>query len=234
MSPKAEQYFGVTTKAFVNDGALNGPFIICDNTERYAVYNVVDDYFADSIDLLERELLKQVRSKNELSSHSAKSSFQAGEAGKEQVKIGCDNILKVIRKLCDRNFDKFEVYLSRNIFHIPKEITLEQLNKERAKAYREDAKSIVSLEKDELEVEKAILQAQRELASLTSETAHLSAIVNANKTQIERTAQAIEEAKRHNSVNRQTCKLVIANSRHSSDLSVYYASEKYRARWLHS
>lgn len=63
MSPKAEQYFGVTTKAFVNDGALNGTFIICDNTERYAVYNVVDDYFADSIDLLERELLKQVRSK---------------------------------------------------------------------------------------------------------------------------------------------------------------------------
>ena len=26
-----------------------------------SVYNVVDDYFADSIDLLERELLKQVR-----------------------------------------------------------------------------------------------------------------------------------------------------------------------------
>jgi len=67
------------------------------------VYNVVDDYFTDATTHLETYMIDEMKEKRT----------------EEEVKEGAKLLLSKLRSACDRNFDKFEVYVLRNIFALP-------------------------------------------------------------------------------------------------------------------
>mmetsp|Transcript_11839 Transcript_11839/g.15420 ORF Transcript_11839/g.15420 Transcript_11839/m.15420 type:complete len:216 (+) Transcript_11839:170-817(+) len=98
---KEERFFGFPPSQFIDQ-----------------VYNVVDDYFCDAADYLEKHMQRCLTSS---------SSEVVDDETTRLLTAQTNRLLEIMRKVCDRNFDKFEIYLARNIFNIPEEIDLDEI-----------------------------------------------------------------------------------------------------------
>ena len=99
------------------------------------IYNATDDYVCDGVDALEqclRGLEKDDRANAGAgggggggAGAGASSSSGGGGASaeaNERIARGCDQIIAKIRGVVDKNFDKFEIYVLKNIFHMPPDL----------------------------------------------------------------------------------------------------------------
>mmetsp|Transcript_18303 Transcript_18303/g.58298 ORF Transcript_18303/g.58298 Transcript_18303/m.58298 type:complete len:266 (+) Transcript_18303:325-1122(+) len=72
---------------------------------------MVEDYLADAVDVLESQLQQEVEG-------------EQGGPTPQQVHQCAEALHKKFKTACDKNFDKFEIYLKRNVFAIPPGITV--------------------------------------------------------------------------------------------------------------
>lgn len=86
------------------------------------MFNAVDDYLADGVDALEGVLLEVgtcVQSHCAAESDHPERAAQKLSVDERAIREGADNLLDKLRACFDRNIDKFEMYVLRNIFYIP-------------------------------------------------------------------------------------------------------------------
>jgi len=115
------------------------------------VQGMIHDYLGDAADYLKQYVIDRMK-------------LVSDEVDTKQVEARTDILLQDMFKACDRNLDKFEIYLERNIFNIP-----EGLNIEKAKHKPEENAESGNSKEDEEERLDAVLAEQRhkneELAS---------------------------------------------------------------------
>ncbi|KAJ6232156.1 protein mis12 [Anaeramoeba flamelloides] len=66
------------------------------------IANATSDFLCDGVDAIESCLISDV-----------------GLSEKKEIKKGCDSFLTHMQKTIDKNFDRFELYILRNIFTVP-------------------------------------------------------------------------------------------------------------------
>ncbi|KAJ3434233.1 protein mis12 [Anaeramoeba flamelloides] len=66
------------------------------------IANATSDFLCDGVDAIENCLISDV-----------------GLGDKKEIKKGCDSFLTYMQKTVDKNFDRFELYILRNIFTMP-------------------------------------------------------------------------------------------------------------------
>ncbi|XP_038050474.1 protein MIS12 homolog [Patiria miniata] len=88
------QFFGFTPKSFI-DG----------------VHNALVDYLNDSVEATEKFLLEEAEANSEVVSP-------------EFVREASDRLFSHFLKTFDKNFDRLESYLKKNLFHIPSNVLL--------------------------------------------------------------------------------------------------------------
>mmetsp|Transcript_65696 Transcript_65696/g.155182 ORF Transcript_65696/g.155182 Transcript_65696/m.155182 type:complete len:245 (+) Transcript_65696:2-736(+) len=91
---RMEEFFGFYPCRFIDD-----------------VANTSVDYTADAIDEIEEVL-------------TADDKVRKVRGHKELIHKGCDEVYTQLKGILDENFDKFEIYLGRNVFAVPLEMDL--------------------------------------------------------------------------------------------------------------
>jgi hypothetical protein len=134
------------------------------------IINSVNDYATDSINAVQQCLLRQT------------------DATAEEVNEGIEKLQKTMQESIDKNFDKFELYSLKNIFQVPSDLNIEDLNEE-VEEFTEEEELQVDEEIATLrqEIEQALERRVNGKRGLSDETIHLEAL--------KKTAVAITEAK---------------------------------------
>eukprot|EP01111_Echinosteliopsis_oligospora_P009934 TRINITY_DN3005_c0_g1_i2.p1 TRINITY_DN3005_c0_g1~~TRINITY_DN3005_c0_g1_i2.p1 ORF type:complete len:164 (+),score=40.01 TRINITY_DN3005_c0_g1_i2:3-494(+) len=122
------------------------------------IFGSVIDYCCDGVDSIEEVLLRNPELK-----------------GKEAaIKKGADKLLESLKEAFGKNFDTFELYTLKYIFHIPPDIDITNIPQKidsasegRAKRRRRDE------ENEEIELDKEIESLRREIQSKQSEVIEL-------------------------------------------------------------
>mmetsp|Transcript_1373 Transcript_1373/g.2698 ORF Transcript_1373/g.2698 Transcript_1373/m.2698 type:complete len:281 (+) Transcript_1373:203-1045(+) len=126
---------------------------------------VIEDYISDAVDWVEKTLKKEI----------------AGEGIDEaKVKSCSDKLHGAFKNLCDENFDKFEVYLKRNILIIPDDVNVACTPVQEAgsvpassPSQGEDDEIVKQLAVEESQLDEELATVEAEIAAIVGENAKL-------------------------------------------------------------
>eukprot|EP00033_Pygsuia_biforma_P002444 GCRY01002710.1.p1 GENE.GCRY01002710.1~~GCRY01002710.1.p1 ORF type:complete len:239 (+),score=31.19 GCRY01002710.1:156-872(+) len=114
-----------------------------------SIINAVNDYLCDSIDALENALLENA------------------EENSERIVKGCDELLSQWQASFDRNFDKFEMYILKNILHFPETAFIHTCENETHTAHFPTINQLAETQRDILRVSRETKAMERQLAILS-------------------------------------------------------------------
>eukprot|EP00940_MAST-03C_sp_MAST-3C-sp2_P001050 g1050.t1 len=122
------------------------------------IYNSMDDYVSDGVDVFERNVRQ----------------FKGQETKGSFIRAGSDELMGKMRGAFDRNFDKLEIYMLRNIFHVPDDICIEYDGNMRPNKTNEDLKRAfaaksAAVDGEIVELRKSLREAQMRAASLRAD-----------------------------------------------------------------
>lgn len=93
------------------------------------VINAVNQYACDAADSLEQSLRAALARKSSSASSSSSSSQPLDAASAEALAKGTDQVLKILQKAIDKNYDLWELYVLKNTFVVPPEFSTSSLLK---------------------------------------------------------------------------------------------------------
>eukprot|EP00939_MAST-03C_sp_MAST-3C-sp1_P000869 g869.t1 len=130
------------------------------NMETLIDDSTMDDYVSDGVDHFERAVSK----------------FKGQKKHAKKIRKGSDRMMQTMRHCFDKNFDKLEIYMLRNIFHVPDDICIEYDGKMRPNPVNEDLKKVFAeksnvVDREIMELRKEIRRAQIKKATIETECA---------------------------------------------------------------
>ncbi|KAJ5080730.1 protein mis12 [Anaeramoeba ignava] len=138
------------------------------------VDNAINDYFADGIDAIEKCLLAEMKVKYH-----------------QEIKDGCSRTFEIFRPIIQKYFDKFEIYVQRNIFHFPPQILEKMLINEKQiqdQQLKQESHKIKSLEESNSKLRDKIQNLKKEIEKMKNQKIELQSkkklIENQFKTKI--------------------------------------------------